>query len=95
MADGWCSSWGFWQVVGKDGKESLVTWIQVLCGVGRQSHMVRLKGLEASAHYRVEGAGEEVELSGDILMYAGLRIPDRKGDFAGQVFHLVRVEEAG
>ena len=41
-----------------------------------------------------EGAGEEVELSGDILMYAGLRIPDRRGDFAGQVFHLVRVEEA-
>ena len=94
MADGGCSSWGFWQVVGKDGKESLVTWIQVLCGPGRQSHMVRLKGLEESARYRVEGAGEEVELSGDILMYAGLRIPDRRGDFAGQVFHLVRVEEA-
>ena len=91
MADGWCSSWGFWQVVGKDGKESLVTWIQVLCGPGRQSHMVRLKGLEASAHYRVEGAGEEVELSGDILMYAGLRIPDRKGDFVGQLVHLVQV----
>ncbi|WP_300789135.1 alpha-galactosidase [uncultured Acetatifactor sp.] len=80
-----------WQVVSKDRRESLLTWIQVLCGPGRQSHMVRLKGLEASARYRVEGVGEEVVLSGDCLMYAGLRIPDKKGDFVGQLVHLVQV----
>ena len=81
-----------WQVVSGDRGESLVTWIQVLCGPGRQSHMVRLKGLEPCARYRVEGAGEEpIEVSGDALMYAGLRIPDRKGDFVGMLFYLVRV----
>ena len=81
-------------MVSKDKRESLVTWIQVLCGPGRQSHMVRLKGLDPLARYRVEGAGEEVALSGDCLMYAGLRIPDRKGDFVGAMFHLVQLEEA-
>ncbi len=35
----------------------------------------------------------ELLLSGDCLMYAGLRIPDRKGDFVGQMFHLIRTEE--
>lgn len=87
-----------WQVVSGDRKESLVTWVQVVCGPGRQSHMVRLKGLDENAVYRVEGAegteGEtELLLSGDCLMYAGLRIPDRKGDFVGQMFHLIRTEE--
>lgn len=85
-----------WQVVSKDKKESLVTWIQVMCGPGRPSHVVRLKGLEQLARYRIsaQGGGEaQVELSGDCLMYAGLRIPDRKGDFVGQMFHLVRVDE--
>lgn len=71
-----------------------MTWVQTMCGPGRASHMVRLKGLELSARYRIEGAGGmEMELSGDCLMYAGLRIPDRKGDFVGQVFHLIQTEE--
>lgn len=87
-----------WQVVSGDRKESLVTWVQVMCGPGRQSHMVRLKGLDENAVYRVGGAegteGEtELLLSGDCLMHAGLRIPDRKGDFVGQMFHLIRTEE--
>ena len=91
-----------WQVVSKDKRESLVTWIQVMCGPSRQSLLVRLKGLDEGAVYRVEevgGAKEATEgrtktvLSGNCLMYAGLRVPDRKGDFVGQMFHLVRVEE--
>jgi len=79
-----------WQVVSKDRKESLVTWIQVLCGPGRRSRFVRLKGLDAEKRYRVEG--EDTVLTGDCLMYAGLRIPDMKGDFVGKIIHLVQEE---
>ena len=88
-----------WEVAAKDQSEALATYVQVLAGANVRSRRIRLKGLDENAVYRVEGAegteGEtELLLSGDCLMYAGLRIPDRKGDFAGQVFHLVRVEEA-
>lgn len=79
-----------WQVVSKDRKESLVTWIQVLCGPGRKSRFVRLKGLDAEKNYRVEGSEECY--SGESLMYAGLPVPDMRGDFVGKIFHLTETE---
>ena len=78
-----------WQVVSADQKESLVTWIQVLGGAGRRSRFVRLKGLAPEKRYQVEG--ENRTFSGDSLMYAGLQIPDLKGDFVGKLIHLVQV----
>ena len=50
-----------WQIVSEDKKESLVTWIQVMCGPSRQSHIVRLKGLDEGAVYQVEEVGGKEE----------------------------------
>ena len=79
-----------WQVVSKDKRESLVTWIQVLCGPGRKSRFVRLKGLDPEKNYRLEESGECY--SGESLLYAGLPVPDMRGDFVGRIFHLAESE---
>ena len=42
-------------------QERLVTWIQVMCGPSRQSHIVRLKGLDEGAVYQVEEVGGKEE----------------------------------
>ncbi|MDE7048701.1 alpha-galactosidase [Parablautia intestinalis] len=77
-----------WQVVSKDKKESLVTWIQVLGGPSRHSRVVRLKGLAPDKRYRIEG--EDMVLTGDSLMYAGICMPVMSGDFLGKLVHLVQ-----
>ncbi len=76
-----------WQVVSKDKKESLVTCVQVLASPSRRSRIIRLKGLDETKRYRVEG--EETVLYGDSLMYGGIQIHNLKGDFAGKLIHLI------
>ncbi len=76
-----------WQVVSKDKKESMVTWIQVLGGASRHSRNLRLKGLAPDKYYRIEN--EDVVLRGDSLMYAGICMPVMSGDFKGKILHLV------
>lgn len=82
-----CHDFDCWQMVSRDKKECMVTWIQVLGTVGLRSRMVRLKGLDENREYKVEG--ENVLLRGDTLMYAGLPVPVAKGDFAGGIIHLI------
>ncbi len=77
-----------WQVVSKDKRESLVTWIQVLGGPGRRSGFVRLKGLAPDKRYRIEGGN--MALSGDALMHAGICMPVMSGDFVGKLIHLIQ-----
>ena len=80
-------SFDCWQVVSGDKKESMVTWIQVLGSVGGRSRIIRLKGLDESMAYRIEG--EDIAIKGDVLMHAGLPIPAAKGDFVGGIVHLM------
>lgn len=43
-----------WEVVAKDKSEALVTYVQVLSEANFKSRRLRLKGLDASAKYRLE-----------------------------------------
>ena len=54
----------------------------------RHSRVVRLKGLAPDKRYRIEG--EDMVLTGDSLMYAGICMPVMSGDFLGKLVHLVQ-----
>ena len=80
-----------WMVASPDGKEALVTYVQVL---GRpdnhHSRRIKLSGLCPEAEYRVEGM--DGCFGGDALMYAGLPVEDMWGDFRSRLFYLRQVE---
>ena len=78
-----------WQVVSKDGTESLVTFIQVKGRTGQRSRRVFLRGLHPDKKYRIEG--EDGVFGGDTLMDAGLQVAGMWGDFQGKLIHLVQV----
>ena len=81
-----------WMVASRDGKEALVTYVQVL-GRPNNHHSLRIKlcGLCPDAEYRVEGM--DGSFGGDALMYAGLPIEDLWGDFRSRLFYLRSVEQ--
>lgn len=79
-----------WQVVSADAAESLVTFVQVMARANSHSRRVRLQGLDPAAYYAVEATGECY--AGDVLMYAGLPIPNLWGDFQSVVISLKRRE---
>ena len=81
-----------WMVASRDGKEALVTYVQVL-GRPNNHHSRRIKlcGLCPDAEYRVEGM--DGSFGGDALMYAGLPIEDLWGDFRSRLFYLRNVEQ--
>lgn len=81
-----------WEVVSKDRKEALVTFIQVLAHPNYHSQRVQLKGLDPNAFYEVEvKQGEKPRVySGEALMYAGINIEPMGGDFRGQLIHLIQ-----
>ena len=79
-----------YEVVSKDKKEALITFVQVLNRPNYHSRRIRVQGLDPAKRYRVEGS-EEV-FYGDTLMYAGLNIPNMWGDFQSVLIHLVEDE---
>lgn len=76
-----------WEVVSKDKKEALVTFIQVLVKPNYHSRRIYLKGLDAKKNYQIEG--QEEVYAGEVLMYAGIHIESVFGDFKGRLIHLV------
>lgn len=76
-----------WEVVSKDKKEVLVTYVQVLGTVNPHSKMVRLKGLDPEAVYCLEGSKKS--FSGEELMCCGLQVPHIHGDFQSRIYHFV------
>lgn len=76
-----------WQVVSKDKKESLVTFIQVLNRPNSHSRKVKLKGLDPLKQYKIDD--KEKLYMGSTLMNAGILIQNPWGDFKGQLIHLV------
>lgn len=82
-----------WQVVSKDKKESLLTYVQVLAQPNVRSRKIYLKGLEPGADYRLEMEGGEESriLSGRLLMQGGLLIQRIHGDFISRLIHLTQV----
>lgn len=79
-----------WEVVSEDGKEALVTFVQVLGRPNYHSRRIRLQGLCPEAQYRVEGT--KMVYGGDALMFAGLPVQNLWGDFQSRLIHLVRVD---
>ncbi len=75
-----------WGVVSKDKAEALYTFIQVLNRPNYHSRRIRLKGLDPEKTYRIEG--EESTYLGELLMKAGINIPNPEGDFRGRLIHL-------
>ena len=80
-----------WEVVSEDGKEALVTFVQVLGRPNYHSRRIKLQGLSPEVLYRVEDT--QTLYGGDTLMFAGLPIQNLWGDFQSRLIHLVRVEE--
>lgn len=98
------ASWGdnhkydCWQVVSKDKREALMTYVQVLAEPNWHSRKIRLKGLDPEAEYRLEVIGAEAKegqaltgrvYKGTFLMYGGLLLPRMEGDFTSTVIHLL------
>jgi len=85
-----------WQVVREDRKESLVTFVQVMSRANFKSRRILLKGLSEEKRYEVRFVNEETVspkvCSGDILMKAGILVPELRGDFQARLIHLTEVE---
>ncbi len=79
-----------YEVVAKDASEALVTYVEVLHRANFKSRRIRLKGLNASAVYENEDTKER--FCGDVLMYAGIQMPESWGDFTSCLIHFVRVD---
>lgn len=78
-----------WEVVAKDKSEALVTYVQVLSEANFKSRRLRLKGLDASAKYRLEETGEIY--AGSVLMNAGFLVKRDFGDFISHLYHFERL----
>lgn len=66
-----------WMVVSKDQKKAILFYVQVLAKANVKSKCLRLQGLLPSHRYEINGQ----IYTGDVLMYAGLKIPVPFGDF--------------
>ncbi|MBN8526530.1 MAG: alpha-galactosidase [Planctomycetes bacterium] len=75
-----------WMVVAPDRSRALVTWVSIVAEANAPFPVLRLRGLDPSARYRVDG---EV-VGGDVLMSIGLR-PRIGHDFTSRTWHLERV----
>lgn len=77
-----------YEVASKDKKEALVTYVEVLRRANHKSRILRLKGLNPDAMYRLEGTDEVY--AGDVLMNAGILSPSTWGDFSSRLMHFVQ-----
>ncbi len=81
-----------WQIVSEDRKQSLVTFVQVLNRANFKSRRILLKGLDAEKQYRVAFVNDDSiadkVYSGDVLMKAGLLVPNPWGDFRARLISL-------
>jgi len=78
-----------WMMVAADQSEAYAVYVRVLAEPHAPLDWLQLKGLDASARYRV---GEDGPVyGGDQLMYAGLPIPRLQGDFQSVTWRLNRI----
>ena len=77
--------------VSEDRCEAVVTHVTAQAPVNGRGGLLRLRGLNAQWDYRDEDSG--AVYGGDELMEHGLPLKKPWGDYMGQQFHLVRVEE--
>jgi alpha-galactosidase len=76
-----------WLFTTKDKTEAIVYYFRVLAEPAAPTAVLRLKGIDHSKQYRVDGTDQV--FGGDELSYVGLAIPvEIKGDFQSFVWHL-------
>ncbi|MCY7248664.1 alpha-galactosidase [Streptococcus pasteurianus] len=80
---------GGWQFVSEDGKDVLVTYVQILSQPAYEIPILYLNGLDPKANYREKGSGEIY--GGDELMYSGLTIPRTKEDFHSTLYQFEKI----
>ncbi|HEX3021205.1 MAG TPA: alpha-galactosidase [Lachnospiraceae bacterium] len=76
-----------YEVVSKDRKEALVTFIQVMGRPNYHSRIIKFKGLDEEKVYHIEG--EDGRYTGAMLMYAGIPVSNLWGDYQGKLIHIV------
>ena len=83
-------TWDSWMVVAKDKSEALITYVNISAqGGDAVITKVRLKGLDPTAFYRIDGT--EIIVSGQLLMESGMFIELPKVDYASTMVHLTRI----
>ncbi|MFB5165821.1 alpha-galactosidase [Parageobacillus toebii] len=75
-----------WMFVSEDKSEAFVAYFRVLAEANAPLSFLRLKGLDPNKDYEITGSGEVY--GGDELMYVGLNVPERRGDFISVIWHL-------
>jgi alpha-galactosidase len=74
-----------WQFVAQDLSEAYAVYVRTLAIPNGPLRRLRLKGLDPERAYKLQGSDQVYY--GDELMYAGITIPDLKGDFQSITFH--------
>jgi alpha-galactosidase len=75
-----------WMIVAEDQSEAVVAYFRVLAEPNDPLSRLKLKGLDANKDYLLVEDG--FTYAGDHLMYAGIAIPDLKGDFQSLIWRL-------
>ncbi|MGG3917080.1 alpha-galactosidase [Parageobacillus thermoglucosidasius] len=75
-----------WMFVSEDKSEAFVAYFRVLAEANAPLSFIRLKGLDPEKDYELIGSGEIY--GGDELMYVGLNVPQRRGDFISVIWRL-------
>lgn len=75
-----------WMFVSDDQREALVYYFRVMAVPYPPSRTLRLRGLNPDISYTVLDSGDSYY--GDLLMQAGLALPDIQRDFVSGCFHL-------
>lgn len=79
-----------WQVVDRQQKHSLVTYVQVRYETDRKSRRLKLSGLDPKARYKLEETGEVY--SGEMLMNAGYLQDMIFGDYGSRLLYFTKIE---
>ncbi len=76
-----------YQVVSKDKKQALITFVQVMAEPNIHSRKIYLQGLSEDTVYEVEGK----RYTGNVLMHAGLLVPALWGDYQAKLIEVLAV----
>ena len=77
-----------WMVVAADGSEALVTHVTMLAEPNAPYTHLKLRGLDPTKNYRVRIGETETVMAGDVLLHAGLHVPNAPADFVSRQWHL-------
>jgi len=79
-----------WMFISQDKTEAIVNYFKILSKCNYKLSVLKLKGLDANKRYKIDGTTEIY--GGDELMYAGLIIPELKGDFQSCSWRLKEID---